>query len=103
MRYEIILADSSGNKAINTTTELYMEFTDLDAFTQYSVTVKSINDENKEALSDPKTFNTTELGKSVCLAPLTMVLQQAYSENQSENRCPWLTIFKNVGKIFTFV
>ena len=74
MRYEIILADSSGNKAINTTTELYMEFTDLDAFTQYSVTVKSINDENKEALSDPKTYNTTELGESVCLARLTMIL-----------------------------
>ena len=65
MRYEIILADSSSNKAINTTTELYMEFTDLDAFTQYSVNVKSINEENKEALSDSKTYNTTELGESI--------------------------------------
>mgnify|MGYP001794963198 FL=1 len=67
MRYEITLTDSSGNKAINTTTELYMEFTDLDAFTQYSVTVKSINEENKEALSDSKTYNTTELGESISL------------------------------------
>ena len=67
MRYEIILADSSGNKAINTTTELYMEFTDLDAFTQYFVNVKSINEENKEALSDRKTYNTTELGESISL------------------------------------
>ena len=80
-----------------------MEFTDLDAFTQYSVTVKSINDENKEALSDPKTYNTTELGESVCLAPLTMVLQLACYKNQSENRCPWLTIFKNVKNVFEFV
>ena len=71
MRYEITLTDLFGYDTIDTITdELYMEFTDLDAFTQYSVTVKSINDENKEALSDPKTYNTTELGESVCLALL---------------------------------
>ena len=67
MRYEITLTDSSGYETANTTTKLYTEFTDLDAFTQYSVIVKSINDENKEALSDPKTYNTTELGENVSL------------------------------------
>ena len=67
MRYEITLTDSSGNDTINTTTELYMEFTDLNAFTQYSVIVKSINNENKEASSKSETYNTTELGESISL------------------------------------
>ena len=44
-----------------------MEFTDLDAFTLYSVVVKSINDETKETSSEPETYNTTELGKDVSL------------------------------------
>ena len=67
MRYEITLTDSSGDKTANSTTDLYMEFTDLDAFTLYSVVVKSINDENKETSSESKTYNTTELGKDVSL------------------------------------
>ena len=65
-----MLTESSGVQTVQTSTDLYTEFTDLNAYTQYSVTVKSINDENKEALSDPKTYNTTELGEIVCLPGL---------------------------------
>ena len=71
-----MLTDSSGVQTVQTSTDLYTEFTDLNPFTQCSVTVKSINDEDKEALSDPKTYNTTELGESISLALLQWYCNQ---------------------------
>ena len=66
----VTLTSVSTNSVVSTmtTNEVYVEFTNLDAVTQYSVIVKSMNDEDKEALSDPKTYNTTELGESVSLS-----------------------------------